>query len=40
VDSPVAKRADTIKGLMSKLQEKSDRAKALFEVGKLEETLK
>ena len=40
VDSPVAKRADTIKGLLSKLQEKSDRAKALFEVGKLEETLK
>lgn len=40
VDSPAAKRADTIKSLMSKLQEKSDRAKALFDVGKLEETLK
>lgn len=40
VDSPVTKRADTIKDLMSKLQEKSDRAKALFDVGKVEETLK
>lgn len=40
VGSPVAERAETIKDLMSKLREQGDRAKALFEVGELEKTLK
>jgi murein L,D-transpeptidase YcbB/YkuD len=40
VDSPLTRRAETIQELTDKLREQGARAKALFEVGQLEETLK
>ena len=40
VTSKSDQRMETIKDLMGKLREQGDRAKALFEVGELEQTLK
>ena len=40
VTSASSQRMETIKDLMGKLREQGDRAKALFEVGELEQTLK